>query len=502
MLYQAKIVNFKRISEAGIFLKNLSQINYFIGENGSGKSSILQALYGFYAFNPFPSINLPPIIENKNIWVKAKKDYKVLYINDNTPALLNFALDFFSKTYSKPLEKLDQEKKSLLSSVDFIDFRKKLQDELVEKYNYLDWGLFSFDREQGIKDSQNHLATINQIFNTLPYKPDLVLIETPEGSLHPSLEKTLPKIFQEIAISLGCQMFIATHSPFVVSSSGNLEDEQRDGGKIYRKEYRAGQKVYLIKDGQTASKRGELGVKESGLIYGSDGYWGKKVGYIAAKMLGTGLQDFIVKLDETPTKTAPTLIFCEGQGKDEDARIYNQIFKEKEPRVMFVSSRGSSQTEFSFDILEDIKDGLSGNFKILMLRDRDHEFPTIWNLIENQEKYPNHRVLFRRAIECYIYTSQAAENLLNSYHLALPPVLKNQIDILQRKIQAEAEHGKLGDDYKERLIILFRKVARIGNKEANFFDFEEFKFALVKSITPNSEIYYHLEKDIFVGFRN
>ena len=47
MLDSIEIKNFKRIGEEGLKLNNLKQVNYLVGENGSGKSSVLECLYIF-----------------------------------------------------------------------------------------------------------------------------------------------------------------------------------------------------------------------------------------------------------------------------------------------------------------------------------------------------------------------------------------------------------------------------------------------------------------------
>jgi len=46
MLSSVEIKNFKAINKpGGLKLDNLAQVNYLVGENGSGKSSVLEYLY-------------------------------------------------------------------------------------------------------------------------------------------------------------------------------------------------------------------------------------------------------------------------------------------------------------------------------------------------------------------------------------------------------------------------------------------------------------------------
>ncbi len=51
MLKKIHIKNFKKIGSEGIILDELEKVNYLVGENGSGKSSVLEGLFLLKTFN-------------------------------------------------------------------------------------------------------------------------------------------------------------------------------------------------------------------------------------------------------------------------------------------------------------------------------------------------------------------------------------------------------------------------------------------------------------------
>lgn len=292
--------------------------------------------------------------------------------------------------------------------------------------------------------------------------PDLqeamICVNEPETHLHPSLQKQIPFLLEALVEGYPkCQFFLATHSPFIISSAGSITDIQRSTlsspiGFIPT------QKVYYLVNSSIANKRGEIGIDDNGKQYGEYGYWGTKANFIAGRMLGSGLTDFIQRQQASYSHDSPILILCEGEGKDEDARIYNKIFQNYKPSVLFVSARGTTQLNKSFELIREIQKGLSANFQLRMLRDRDHEFISENDIMWYQDQFPGRRVLRKRAIECYLFTSETASLLLKSRGLKLSHKFRRSINSLQRVIQFEAESGVLGNSYKRRLKELFKQI--------------------------------------------
>ncbi len=59
-------------------------------------------------------------------------------------------------------------------------------------------------------------------------------------------------------------------------------------------------------------------------------------------MLGVGLMDFIPPQQRVVSADAPILVLGEGESEVQDAKVYNIIFYNPTPRVLFVSCRGTS----------------------------------------------------------------------------------------------------------------------------------------------------------------
>ncbi len=489
MLHTVAISDFKKISPAGIILRRLGSVNYLVGENGSGKSSILQAIYGYLQQPQFPGLDLD--ISPMSITINGKRSqtsYEAVYVNQDVRSLLK---------YYKSCE-------SKLSD---------LQDELLKDYNYLEWGLYtSFFQENKSEQFKSKLVYEEYFEKILSSKGrnkfTVFLIEEPENYLHPTWEKSLAYIYKRLTDKYPCQFLIATHSPFVISAAGDITDNEKTKQKG-KNLFKPSQKVYLIKDGVTASKSGRTGwLVDRKYQVGSDGYWGKKITYVGAKLLGAGMQDFISEVTPHYTSEAPYLVFCEGEGKNEDATIYNQIFKDLEPRVMFVSARGLSETTWSFQLLEEVKNGLSGNFHTLMLRDRDHEFPTKKDLNKYKHAHPSIKILYRRALENYIFNQETLEKWAFLNDLKLPKHLLREAILTDKLIARQVSRGLKGAGYKKALNQIYSRIWRWymqevkGQTNSNPSNKshaipQEFKRMLVEMITPETKIYKELYDCIF-----
>ena len=490
MLDGIKLINFGRIGDTGIALRKLSRVNYLVGENGSGKSSILEAIYANFQPEILPQLGINLNQSKFNFKLNSQTRSlrpEVLYLNQDSSVLAKY----------------------LLSNRGLFNYQDLIKD-LLQTYNYLDLSIITelsgLGSESNKATGNSGLALFKAKFEKIleilakynKQKPQLILLEEPEHFLHPSLIKQLAYIFDQISRSHNVQFIIATHSPFLITSSGDITEKERIDCECDKKEFFPSQKVYLLKNGLNITKNGRVGLTSFGNFLGSDGYWGKKVGLVSAKMLGAGLADFISSSEPEYTEFSPFLILCEGQGKDEDARIYNAIFADRNPRTLFVSCRGNTQTSFSFEILEQVKNGIYGNFRIFMLRDRDHEFPTLNNLKQYRSKNPYRKVLFRRAIECYVFDVEVVQNFFREKGFILSHNFVQRLQKLQAKIQSEAENAVQGNSYKDRLKDLFEQILDSFNDQSGQrLDFDEFKWEMVKQIKPNTKAYQQLVTDIF-----
>jgi hypothetical protein len=248
--------------------------------------------------------------------------------------------------------------------------------------------------------------------------------------------------------------------------------------------------VYFLKEGQVADKHGMI------TAHGTRGYTGKGVSYITSKMLGVGLMDFITAQKAITTKDAPKLVLCEGEGQGQDAKIYNIIFRDLEPPILFVSCRGNTQLHKTFRLLKEIKPGLSANLEIYMVRDRDHEFPKLQDIVNYEQENEQCKVLHRRAIEAYLYNSETAKLVLKSFGKRLTADKKEQMDNLQEMIQISAEQGVPGDYYKSELEQLFNQITHgLAKRLKNSGTTLPEKVAWL--ITPKTKVYKDLYRQIF-----
>jgi hypothetical protein len=442
MIHDLIIENYRSLNR--VYLRDLTDVNILTGENGSGKSLVLKYILEHHSDSAIIRDGLGYIAE----------DHRSVIL-DKIPSI-----------------RLDQGEYD-----DLISFLPEIEDYYR-----------STGPERGGLDK---IIKICKAIYKLAKEKNIVtfLIEEPETHLHPRLQKEIPNILDKMVKNLGVQFFVETHSPFIVSDSASLVDYHEKQSRSYHSNFRASQKVYFMKNGKLADKNGMSSIK------GEYGYWGSKVNIIAAKMLGAGLMDLISPVEAELTHDAPLVVFCEGQGRDEDEKFYNIVFQNRVPRVLFVSSRGSSQLQSSFQLIREIRSGLASNFKLLMLRDRDHEFRDTQAIKDFERSRPGVHVLYRRAIECYIYNSEIAGLLYAKYNQELDHKLAIRLDELNHQIQSEAERGIKGDDYKERLKNCFYQVIEPLNLRSEFYDLLWQNLAIL--VTPQSKVYQELEQVVF-----
>lgn len=404
----------------------------------------------------------------------------------------------------------------MVSRIAFSDYRRLKYIELndLAQVNFLvgenDSGksriLEYIDEDFGprsiIMDEESRIALLDEddtaFFENLD-SVDIVIIDNPETGLHPSLQKEIAQTLKKMATKFKLQIFVATHSPFVISGSAHTTYTELQNHQESRKEFKTSQKVYFVRDGEITDRYGEGGLTEYGTRVGSYGYWGFKAYSIAQKMLGAGLSDLIPPQQSVPSNDSPILVFCEGQGKEEDAKIYNQIFHKYIPNIIFLSSRGSSQLSQTFEIMREIKVGLSVNARYMMLQDRDHMFSNLDAIERYEEEHRGVKILHRRALECYIYTSEALASFLKSHGLVLSAKNRRKLNTLQRVIQLEAESGELGSSYKNRLKDMTKFILKDSGywKSSRPVSIKFLGSKLAQHITPGTKAYRELKKIIY-----
>lgn len=485
VLTNIDIKNYKRIKDPGIELKELTKVNYLLGENGSGKSSTLRYIFdnnqdAMFIVDSLSDLNnllhYPFDINKKELNEYWKQVYLYFLVEERTAIL-----DLLG--YSSVLEKTQDDWNIVDEEVLFDVF------EILELSNALDVQTNLIESDVNAIDQDFLLAGDNKIINLVysiisahkKYNKNLFLIEEPATHLHPKWQKRIPIVLDFISNNYGLQFFLSSHSPFIISKVGEITE-----GNI------PSQKIYFLKDGKVAGKRGTISNK------GKTGYWGKKVNFISSKMLGAGLMDLASpQRSIEPNKNTPILVLCEGEGSQEDAKVYNTIFNDYERPVMFISSRGSSQLYKTYEILQEIKPALSSDFELLMIRDRDHEFKNNEAIKSYEEGHDCVKILHRRALESYIYNTETAELLLNKFNKKLNNDEKEEMKNAEMKIGFEVANGIPGNSYKQLLYNTFSKITRGFLVEYKKNEIRNPMEKIATLITPKTVAYKELEKIIF-----
>jgi AAA domain, putative AbiEii toxin, Type IV TA system len=488
MITTLQTQQYKKIGNPGIRLEELVGVNYFVGENSSGKTSLLRYIFDFnrsealWIADSFSELDHLKEFDFKKTLAKGRRNILREIFTDSLEEYHYLSLDLlaYSILESKnglKWRSLDQE--LYLEAIGIAQDMGIVSEDLV---TLTDGAVLELDGEE--LNSGAH-KLINMIYGVVwAYKilgARYYLFDNPGDHLHPSWQKHLPAIFQYLHEQLDVQIFVATHSPFVITAAGVLGEES----------VTPIQKVYFLINGQIASKRGIASAK------GSKGYWGTRVAEISSKMLGVGLMDLVSKQVVSKSVDSPVLVLCEGEGENADARIYNIIFRNRIPNVMFVSSRGSSQLYKSFSILTQIKPGLSADFEVRMLRDRDHEFPTEQSIYDYEASMPNCKVLRKRAIESYLYNLDTAKLVLSLFNKKLLKKDLVQYNLLAERILASTQHGIQGDEYKQELLEWFQSATRGYLRELMRNSKNTIMERVAYLIYPGHPVYQELEGIIF-----
>ncbi len=223
------------------------------------------------------------------------------------------------------------------------------------------------------------------------FNDTIYLIDEPELHLNTGIQQIF---FKELAnlIPDTCQLWIATHSIGFLRAI--KENFNQDSDIIYFDSDYSSQAAILKPIEKTREN------------------W--------QKIFGIALED-MVKL-----MVPQTVVYCEGKKEAEpngkemgfDAKVYNQIFSELEPDVLFISSGGQTEPIKNSAIALRILNKATPNLKILRLRDKDIKKEPTTN--EDRLKWISedpeiNRMLKRKEIEDYLLDYENIIKLLTKY---------------------------------------------------------------------------------------
>jgi len=217
------------------------------------------------------------------------------------------------------------------------------------------------------------------------YDDTVFIIDEPELHLNTKIQR---KLFDEINNLVGedCQIWVATHS---IGFLRALQDEFRDESQI----------IEFKPDNKWASEPYTLIP-----IKANRDNW--------KSIFSTALDDLTNLI--SPKK----IIYCEGRDvpgrggmeRGFDAKVFNSIFSEKYPDVLFISSGGNTELDQRSEIAIALLSKAIKDIEILVLKDRDMASGKPTDEKDRQvylDSNPsNHRVLNRWEIENYLFDKE------------------------------------------------------------------------------------------------
>jgi predicted ATPase len=294
------------------------------------------------------------------------------------------------------------------------------------------------------------------------YDDTIFLIDEPELHINTAIQKKLLIEIDQL-IGKNCQIWIATHS---IGFLRALKEELKDQSQI----------IQFSDDANLASELQVLQPIKNTILK-----W---------------REIFEVALDDLAHLVTPKKIFyCEGRGEPDregkeqglDAQVFNNIFSEKYPDVLFVSSGGNTEPDQRSEIAFKIMVKIVPSIEIYVLKDRDissGQFTSEQDRKLYLENNPtNHRVLKRWEIENYLYDKE----VLKKY------CMEKELQFDESKYDesfADIENNNLKDRTGE-----IKKICRINTKISP----EKFKLNLSLCIHDGMKIFSELENCIFLG---
>ena len=198
-----EIKNLNLLQEGYEIFKNLNlnifkgEFIYLIGETGSGKSSLLKALYADLKFKTgeiiISNINLKNIKANKHYTIRRKlgiifQDFKLL--NDRT---IFKNLEFVLKaTGWKEKNKISKKINSVLEQVSLLNYQDKMPHELSG-------------------GEQQRASIARALLND----PEIILADEPTGNLDPEKSEKIIKLLKQIN-EKGTTIIIASHDYSII----------------------------------------------------------------------------------------------------------------------------------------------------------------------------------------------------------------------------------------------------------------------------------------------
>jgi predicted ATPase len=220
-----------------IFEKNIS---FFVGENGSGKSTILEAIA---AYSEVPLAGSHRLEDDESLAAanELANYLSIRYTEKTRKGFFVRAEDFigFSRNIKNQIRELDQEIKEVKDTFTGGDIKLTLgtiegeKNQLIKRYSH--------DLE-----AMSHGEGFMKFFTSRITGKGLYLIDEPEAALSPTRQLSLLSLIIEKVKQTGSHFIIATHSPIIMSLPESEVFYFQDG-KISKVDYRETEHYLLTK---------------------------------------------------------------------------------------------------------------------------------------------------------------------------------------------------------------------------------------------------------------
>jgi len=221
-------------------LKFEKNISFFVGENGSGKSTILEAIA---AYTGVPLAGSFRLEEDESLAASNRlADYLSIRFAEKTHhGFFVRAEDFigFSRNIKNMIKDLDREMEEVKESFKGGDINLTLGAIRGEKESLV--ARYSDDLE-----AMSHGEGFLKFFTSRITAKGLYLIDEPEAALSPTRQLSLLSLIMEKVRKTGAHFIIATHSPIIMSVPDS-EVFYFEDGKITKVNYTETEHYQLTK---------------------------------------------------------------------------------------------------------------------------------------------------------------------------------------------------------------------------------------------------------------
>ncbi len=220
-----------------------SPVTFFVGENGSGKSTIMETLA--CAINSV-AVGSESVKTDKTLAAVRKLSmyFRLAWTKRTHKGFFLRAEDFFG--YAKKMKQTQEELQRELENVEGeYQGRSKLAADLARMPYASELSAIQRRYGDGL-DTHSHGESFMTLFQTRFVPNGLYLLDEPEAALSPSRQLTFIAALKQM-VEQNSQFIIATHSPIILAFP-DATILSFEGGQIQEVKYRQLEHVKLTKD--------------------------------------------------------------------------------------------------------------------------------------------------------------------------------------------------------------------------------------------------------------